>query len=143
MNNVVAYPNVTVTPYVVPNTIDKIETSTHGIDMVSSLAVFVCYADDLTDDHMYTVRWYVNDDEMLLAIKTNLSKTDITTGEARLLEEHWTPFYKPNMLVKCALQITGSGYSRHGPLQMSGLYFAGIMVIIVYRYIYCKIHCVV
>jgi hypothetical protein len=39
-----------------------------------------------------------------------LSKTDIEGGLGRMMEEHWTPEFKPNFLVKCAMQIGGDGF---------------------------------
>ena len=70
----------------------------------------------------------MNDREMISAAAKILSKADILIGEGCMLEEHWTPFYKPNILIKCSLQIAGDGFTGYGPPKETYNFFGGVKV---------------
>ena len=57
-----------------------------------------------------------------------LSKADIEGGRGQMMEEHWTPEFKPNFLVKCAMQLGGNDFGISGPLIYSDYFFAGLKV---------------
>ncbi|CAC5377862.1 unnamed protein product [Mytilus coruscus] len=122
------FPDVTVTPYVKVTLTEREAVNRHNLAMVYSNATFECHADDLQDGYNYTTRWYVNDIEMKDATLDELSKTDVEAGLGRMLEEHWTSTYKPNMLVKCALQVGGGGFTFYGPQHKSPVFFAGLQI---------------
>jgi hypothetical protein len=95
--------------------------------MVYSRATFECHANDLHEGYTYTTRWFISDIEMTGAKLVELSKEDIEGGLGRMMEEHWTQEFKPNFLVKCAMQI-GDGFGISGPLIYSDNFFAGLKV---------------
>jgi hypothetical protein len=45
-----------------------------------------------------------------------------------MFEEHWAAEFKPNMLVKCSIQVRGNGFDSPTPQQYSEIYFAGVKV---------------
>ncbi|XP_063416202.1 uncharacterized protein LOC134697845 [Mytilus trossulus] len=122
------FPNVTVTPYVKVTLTEREAINEFKVLMVYSNATFECHADDLQDGYTYTTRWYVNDIEMKNAKLQDLSKTDLEAGLGRMLEEHWASIYKPNMLVKCALQVGGGNFTVYGPQHKSPVFFAGLKI---------------
>ena len=123
-----AYPDVTVTPYVKSTLQETEKVNDFGQLMVHSRATFECHASDLHEGYMYTTRWFISDIEMTGAKLVNLSKADIEGGLGRMMEEHWTPKFKPNFLVKCAMQIGGNRFEISGPLIYSDNFFAGLKV---------------
>ncbi|CAG2217335.1 unnamed protein product [Mytilus edulis] len=123
-----SYPNVTVSPFVKTTLTETKAINKYNTSMVYSRATFECHANDLIDGYKYKTRWYINDIEMKDAVVEGLSKTDVEAGSGRMLEEHWTSTYKPNMLVKCALQVGGNGFGRYGPQHNSKMFFAGLKV---------------
>ncbi|CAC5390509.1 unnamed protein product [Mytilus coruscus] len=122
------YPNVTVSPFVKATLTETVAVNKYNKSMVYSRATFECHANDLTDGYKYKTRWYINDIEMKDATLEGLSKTDVEAGLGRMLEEHWTSTYKPNMLVKCAVQVGGNGFGTYGPQHNSEFFFAGLKI---------------
>ncbi|XP_076072004.1 oncoprotein-induced transcript 3 protein-like [Mytilus galloprovincialis] len=125
------FPDVDVTPFVKATLTETEADSGFGVLMVYSKATFECHANDLTDGYKYKTRWYINDIEMTDAVVEGLSKTDVEAGLGRMLEEHWTSAYKPNMIVKCAIQVGGDGFGTYGPQHNSDVFFAGLKVCII------------
>lgn len=126
-----AFPDVEVTPFVKATLTEKEAFSEFGVLMVYSQATFECHANDLTDGYKYKTRWYINDIEMKDAVVEGLSKSDVEAGLGRMLEDHWTSEYKPNMIVKCAIQVGGEGFGTYGPQHTSDVFFAGLKVCII------------
>ena len=120
------------TPYIKTNLLEgEIEKHTRNdvpLIIVKSRATFECHADDVQDDLEYTTRWYVNDIEIKTAKLEGLSKHAIQTGLGSMFEEHWAAEFKPNMLVKCSIQVRGNGFDAPTPQQYSEIYFAGVKV---------------
>ena len=123
-----AYPDITVTPYVKSTLQETEKVNDFGKLMVYSRATFECHANDLHEGYTYTTRWFISDIEMTGAKLVNLSKADIKGGLGRMMEEHWAPEFKPNFLVKCAMQIGENGFGISGPLIYSENFFAGLKV---------------
>ncbi|XP_052076398.1 von Willebrand factor D and EGF domain-containing protein-like [Mytilus californianus] len=122
------FPDVTVTPFVKVTLTETEAVNKFEVLMVYSKATFECHANDLTDGYKYKTRWYINDIEMKDAKLEGLSKTDVEAGLGRMLEEHWTSTYKPNMIVKCAIQVGGEGFGTYGPQHNSEVFFAGLKI---------------
>lgn len=123
-----AFPNVTVSPYVNVTLTETVTVTEWNVTMVNSKATFECHADDLQDIYKYKIRWYINEIEIEDAKLEDLSKTDVKAGLGRMLEEHWTSKHKPNMLVTCAIQIGGDEFETYGPQNHSEVFFAGLKV---------------
>ena len=123
-----AYPDVTVTPYVKSTLQETEKVNDFNQLMVYSRATFECHANDLHEGYTYTTRWFISDIEMTGAKLVELSKEDIEGGLGRMMEEYWTQEFKPNFLVKCAMQIGGDGFGISGPLIYSDNFFAGLKV---------------
>lgn len=124
----IAYPNVTVTPYVTTQLHETEAKNEHNIDFIYKKATFECHADDLQDNYEYEIRWYINDLEIEEAQYTSLSKSDVNGGTGRLHEETWASKFRPNMIVICSMKVRGVGYDSPGPEQKAEAFFAGIEV---------------
>ena len=123
-----AFPSVTVTPYVTTQLQETEGKNEKNIDFIYKKATFECHADDLQDNYEYEIRWYINDLEIKEAQYTSLSKSDVNGGTGRLLEETWASQFRPNMIVNCSMKVRGGGYDSPGPEQQSEAFFAGIKV---------------
>lgn len=124
----IAYPIVTVTPYVTTQLHHTEGKDEDGTDFIYKKATFECHADDLQDKYEYDIRWYINDLEIKEAQSTSLTKSDVDGGTGRLFEETWSSKFRPNMIVNCSMKVRGGGYDSPGPEQKSGAFFAGIKV---------------
>lgn len=101
----------------------------NGKDLTFSRATFQCHAEDLLDDYVYEIRWYISEFEIAAAKSNNLTKNEVENGNGKMLEEHWTLLFSPNFIVKCSIKVRGFGYKAPGPEQYSQPFFAGIKVI--------------
>ncbi|VDI60923.1 Hypothetical predicted protein [Mytilus galloprovincialis] len=122
------YPDITVSPYIHATLLETDAVNEHNTHMLYSKATFECRATDLQDGYNYKTRWYINDIEINDAKLEALSKTDIEDGLGRMLEEHWTSKFKPNMIVKCTIQVGGDGFGTYGPQHHSEVFFAGLKI---------------
>ncbi|VDI18310.1 Hypothetical predicted protein [Mytilus galloprovincialis] len=87
---------------------------------------FKCTADDATEEYNYDVKYYINNVEIDSANNLNVSYEDLE--QAALLQSHWEDVFKPNMFVKCSMQVRAEGYTSPGPKTFSDQFFAGIKV---------------
>lgn len=94
-----------------------------------SRATFQCHAEDLLDDYVYEIKWYISEFEIAAAKSNNLTKNEVENGNGKMLEEHWKLLFSPNFIVKCSIKVRGFGYKAPGPEQYSQPFFAGIKVI--------------
>ena len=99
-----------------------------NLEMVYSKVGFHCNLDSLDNKYTYIFSWFINDELIPQAKTKELTKLEIKNGDNILRYEHWETKYRPNMLVKCGVQIKEVGFKAPTPIKYSEQFFAGIKV---------------
>ncbi|CAC5414798.1 unnamed protein product [Mytilus coruscus] len=116
-----SFPNTTVSP--------KIAVKMHEETVKNKVHLtpkFECTADDASEEYIFDIMYYINNVQIDSATKRNVSYSDL--GRAVMLQTHWENVFKPNMFVKCSMQVRVDGYTSPGPKTFSDQFFAGIKV---------------
>ncbi|CAG2192527.1 unnamed protein product [Mytilus edulis] len=116
-----SFPNETVSP--------KISVKMHEETVENKVHLtpkFECTADDATEEYRYDVKYYINNVQIDDATMLNISYEDL--GKAAMLQSHWEDVFKPNMFVKCSMQVRVDGFTSPGNRTFSDMFFAGIKV---------------
>ncbi|XP_071143816.1 von Willebrand factor D and EGF domain-containing protein-like isoform X1 [Mytilus edulis] len=116
-----SFPNVTVSPKV---SVQMHQETERG--KVHVTPKFECSADDATEEYRYDVKYYINNVQIDKATHRNVLYDDLE--KASMLQTHWEDVFKPNMFVKCSMQVRADGYTSPGPQTFSTEFFAGIKI---------------
>ncbi|VDI03159.1 Hypothetical predicted protein, partial [Mytilus galloprovincialis] len=120
------YPKVTVKPKVVTDIEITTGRNKNHLDSTFEKVKFECQVVGLDPKYSCNVRWYINNFPIDTATKKDIQSTRLS--EAILRQDDWDKKYKPNMKVKCSLQIKQAGFTSPGPEQFSDEFLAGFII---------------
>ncbi|XP_048730986.2 von Willebrand factor D and EGF domain-containing protein-like [Ostrea edulis] len=86
--------------------------------------VFLCIFPPISDDVVYDVSWFINDEELTWAASHTVQYADVNLTALR--PSNWTGNYSLNFEVACAVKAYKKSSSISGPTYMSPKFFAGI-----------------